>query len=190
MSEITAKTKILNAASVLFYNYGISNTGINLITDRAKVAKMSLYNNYSTKSDLIKDYIKLNIDDWLKRYRQKEQIISSPIEGVIAIFDTYIDYSSAVYEKGYRGCSLLNAATEFELNSEELLYIRNHKENIRKIIEKHLLNIFHNNEKVRSLSSLISYILEGAVIKAGLDGKSDKLFEAKSLALGVIVGNY
>ena len=46
MSNKSAKEKILDAAATLFYNDGIANTGINAITDRAGVAKMSLYNNF------------------------------------------------------------------------------------------------------------------------------------------------
>lgn len=57
MSNKSAKEKILDAAATLFYNDGIANTGINAITDRAGVAKMSLYNNFPTKSDLIATYI-------------------------------------------------------------------------------------------------------------------------------------
>ena len=57
MNTKTAKQKILDAAAILFYNDGITSTGINSITDKAKVAKMSLYNNFPTKADLITSYI-------------------------------------------------------------------------------------------------------------------------------------
>ena len=40
MNTKTAKQKILDAAAILFYNDGITSTGINSITDKAKVAKM------------------------------------------------------------------------------------------------------------------------------------------------------
>ena len=65
MNTKTAKQKILDAAAILFYNDGITGTGINSITDKAKVAKMSLYNNFPTKADLITSYIEARHQEWL-----------------------------------------------------------------------------------------------------------------------------
>jgi hypothetical protein len=66
----SAKQKILDAASILFYNDGITNTGINSITDKAQVAKMSLYNNFPTKSDLISCYIEARHQEWLELFEK------------------------------------------------------------------------------------------------------------------------
>jgi AcrR family transcriptional regulator len=70
MSTKSAKQKILDAASILFYNDGITNTGINSITDKAQVAKMSLYNNFPTKSDLISCYIEARHQEWLELFEK------------------------------------------------------------------------------------------------------------------------
>ena len=48
MNDRTARQKILDAAATLFYNDGITATGINTVTAKADVAKMSLYNNFSS----------------------------------------------------------------------------------------------------------------------------------------------
>ncbi len=53
MNDRTARQKILDAAATLFYNDGITATGINTVTAKADVAKMSLYNNFSSKVNLL-----------------------------------------------------------------------------------------------------------------------------------------
>ena len=58
MSEKTpTRERLLNAAAALFYNNGVGATGIDAITARAGVAKMSLYNNFASKADLVTAYI-------------------------------------------------------------------------------------------------------------------------------------
>ena len=47
-----ARDRLLKAAAELFYNDGVGATGIDTITARAGVAKMSLYNNFASKADL------------------------------------------------------------------------------------------------------------------------------------------
>ena len=48
LSMGVAKDKLLGAASRRFYAEGIAATGIDSITAEAGVAKMSLYNNFSS----------------------------------------------------------------------------------------------------------------------------------------------
>ena len=48
-----ARERILRAAARRFYQEGVTATGIDTITAEAGVAKMSLYNNFSSKADLV-----------------------------------------------------------------------------------------------------------------------------------------
>ncbi|MGO1982594.1 MAG: TetR/AcrR family transcriptional regulator, partial [Brachybacterium alimentarium] len=49
----TAKERLLAAAARLFYADGVHATGIDTITAEAGVARKSLYNNFSSKADLV-----------------------------------------------------------------------------------------------------------------------------------------
>ncbi|MGB0303127.1 MAG: TetR/AcrR family transcriptional regulator, partial [Alteromonas oceani] len=57
MSRVSARDKLLKAAGELFYDHGITATGVDAVITRAGVAKMSLYNNFKSKSELIAAYI-------------------------------------------------------------------------------------------------------------------------------------
>ncbi|ENX12538.1 hypothetical protein F895_02914 [Acinetobacter sp. CIP 64.2] len=181
MSSKSAKQKILDAASTLFYNDGISNTGINSITEKANVAKMSLYNNFATKSDLITCYIEARHQEWLYLYEKRKVQIQTPIEGILAVFDAYQDHAEFAYEKGFRGCGLLNAAAEFPAHSPERLAVKQHKDEIEAILAGHLQQLSITPQRVKELALLLSFILEGSIARAGLESASDKVFAAKHM---------
>ncbi|WP_336943865.1 TetR/AcrR family transcriptional regulator [Acinetobacter modestus] len=186
MSTKSAKQKILDAASILFYNDGITNTGINSITDKAKVAKMSLYNNFPTKSDLITCYIEARHQEWLDLYEKRKVQIKTPMDGILAIFDAYQEHAEFAYEKGFRGCGLLNAAAEFPAHSPERLAVKNHKDEIENIVAGHLSQLFKEPQKIQQLALLISFILEGSIARAGLESSSKKVFAAKQMVQNLL----
>lgn len=186
MNTKSAKQKILDAASTLFYNDGIANTGINTITDRAGVAKMSLYNNFPTKSALIASYIQARHQEWLDLYEKRNAKAKTPIESILAVFDAYQDHAEFAYEKGFRGCGLLNAAAEFVAHTPERLAVKIHKDEIENIIRNHLTKIILDHQKVIELSLLFSFILEGSIVRAGLESSSDKIFAAKEMVKNIL----
>ncbi|WP_336143157.1 TetR/AcrR family transcriptional regulator [Acinetobacter sp. 102] len=186
MSSKSAKQKILDAASNLFYNDGISNTGINSITEKANVAKMSLYNNFATKSDLITCYIEARHQEWLDLYEKRKAQIQTPIDGILAVFDAYQDHAEFAYEKGFRGCGLLNAAAEFPAHSPERLAVKQHKDEIEAILAGHLQQLSSTPQRVKELALLLSFILEGSIARAGLESSSDKVFAAKQMVQNLL----
>lgn len=186
MNTKSAKQKILDAASTLFYNDGISNTGINSITEKANVAKMSLYNNFATKSDLITCYIEARHQEWLDLYEKRKAQIQTPIDGILAVFDAYQDHAEFAYEKGFRGCGLLNAAAEFPAHSPERLAVKQHKDEIEAILAGHLQQLSTNPQRVKELALLLSFILEGSIARAGLESSSDKVFAAKQMVQSLL----
>ncbi|MEN5173946.1 TetR/AcrR family transcriptional regulator [Acinetobacter higginsii] len=186
MSSKSAKQKILDAASTLFYNDGISNTGINSITEKANVAKMSLYNNFATKSDLITCYIEARHQEWLDLYEKRKTQIQTPVDGILAVFDAYQDHAEFAYEKGFRGCGLLNAAAEFPAHSPERLAVKQHKDEIEAILAGHLQQLSANPQRVKELALLLSFILEGSIARAGLESSSDKVFAAKQMVQSLL----
>src|SRR5262249_33601671 len=46
------RDRLINTAANLFYERGLPNVGINEVTERAGVARMTLYNNFDSKEAL------------------------------------------------------------------------------------------------------------------------------------------
>ncbi len=178
-----ARERVLAAAARRFYADGITATGIDTITAEAGVAKMSLYNNFSSKADLVLSYLEARHEEWLRRYRSRLQRAETPRDGVLAVFDTYIDSADAAHEQGFRGCGLLNAAAELPADDEGRALVRRHKEEVERLMAAHLEELLPGRpDAARATAEHLAFLLEGAVVRAGLEGDSGRLRHARGMA--------
>ncbi|WP_457795222.1 TetR/AcrR family transcriptional regulator [Acinetobacter baumannii] len=186
MNDRTARQKILDAAATLFYNDGITASGINTVTAKADVAKMSLYNNFSSKGELVDAYIAARHQEWLDLYQKRLEKTKTAKEAILAVFDAYQDHAEFAYEKGFRGCGLLNAAAEFPANSSGRNAVRQHKEQVEAIVAEHLNRLLKDSQRVSYIASQLSFLLEGSMARAGLEGSSRQLQLARQMAEDVL----
>ncbi|MDC4261150.1 TetR/AcrR family transcriptional regulator [Acinetobacter baumannii] len=186
MNDRTARQKILDAAATLFYNDGITATGINTVTAKADVAKMSLYNNFSSKGELVDAYIAARHQEWLDLYQKRLEKTKTAKEAILAVFDAYQDHAEFAYEKGFRGCGLLNAAAEFPANSSGRNAVRQHKEQVETIVAEHLNRLLKDSQRVSYIASQLSFLLEGSMARAGLEGSSRQLQLARQMAEDIL----
>ncbi|HGH3634682.1 TPA: TetR/AcrR family transcriptional regulator [Acinetobacter baumannii] len=186
MNDRTARQKILDAAATLFYNDGITATGINTVTAKADVAKMSLYNNFSSKGELVDAYIAARHQEWLDLYQKRLEKTKTAKEAILAVFDAYQDHAEFAYEKGFRGCGLLNAAAEFPANSSGRNAVRQHKEEVEAIVAEHLNRLLKDSQRVSYIASQLSFLLEGSMARAGLEGSSRQLQLARQMAEDIL----
>ena len=105
----------------------------------------------------------------------------TPFERILAVFDAYQDHAEYAYEKGFRGCGLLNAAAEFPAASPERLAVKQHKEEVEQILVEHLNAMFQDQNKAQELALFITFVLEGSIARAGLDGNGTKVQAAKQM---------
>ncbi|CAA0219575.1 TetR/AcrR family transcriptional regulator [Acinetobacter baumannii] len=186
MNDKTARQKILDAAATLFYNDGITATGINTVTAKADVAKMSLYNNFSSKGELVDAYIAARHQEWLDLYQKRLEKTKTAKEAILAVFDAYQDHAEFAYEKGFRGCGLLNAAAEFPANSSGRNAVKQHKEQVEAIVAEHLNRLLKDSQRVSYIAAQLSFLLEGSMARAGLEGSSRQLQLARQMAEDIL----
>ncbi|HGL4554390.1 TetR/AcrR family transcriptional regulator [Acinetobacter baumannii] len=186
MNDKTARQKILDAAATLFYNDGITATGINTVTAKADVAKMSLYNNFSSKGELVDAYIAARHQEWLDLYQKRLEKTKTAKEAILAVFDAYQDHAEFAYEKGFRGCGLLNAAAEFPANSSGRNTVRQHKEQVEAIVAEHLNHLLKDSQRISYIASQLAFLLEGSMARAGLEGSSRQLQLARQMVEDIL----
>ncbi len=179
-----ARERVLAAAASRFYSDGVAATGIDTITAEAGVAKMSLYNNFSSKAELVRAYLDARHEEWMTRYRSRLQAVHNPRDGALAVFDTYIDSAS---RDGFRGCGLLNAAAEMPAGDEGRALVRRHKEEVERLIAEHIAALLPERpDIVRTMAEHLAFLLEGAMTRAGLEGDSNRLRHARAVAAGLL----
>lgn len=177
----SAKERLLAASAKRFYSDGVHATGIDAIVTEAGVAKKSLYNNFASKSDLVEAYIDARHQEWLELYRARLACSTTQTERVLATFDAYIDHANDEYEHGFRGCGLLNAAAEFPAGSQERQAVRAHKEEVERLIAAEIKEL-KGPDTANALAEHFSFLLEGSVARAGLEGNTTKLMRARTIA--------
>lgn len=178
----SARDRLLKAAGILFYNNGINGTGIDAIVQRAGVAKKSLYNNFASKADLVNQYLQARHAEWLGLYARRVQQAATPRQKVLAVFDAYQDHAEDAYERGFRGCGLLNAAAELTAGDAGRQAVRHHKEEVQAILAAHLSELIADDARAAHMARQMAFLLEGAMARAGLEGSSALVVEARRMA--------
>ncbi len=181
----SARGRLLDAAARRFYADGIAATGIDTITADAGVAKMSLYNNFDSKADLVEAYLHARHQEWLGLYADRAKAVSGGRALIGAVFDAYLDHAELAYENGFRGCGLLNAAAELPAGHVGRALVRRHKDEVENILRSHLAALV-DSDRVNSLALHLAFLLEGSMALAGLAGDGRRLEEAKRLALDLV----
>ena len=180
-----ARDKLLSAASRLFYDHGISATGIDAIIAEAGVAKMSLYNNFSSKDELVSTYIEARHEEWLQLHANRLEQCETPVDRILAVFDAYIDHAEFAYDHGFRGCGLLNAAAELPAGAPGRATVAQHKAQVEGILRDELVQLT-SPDCADITAEHLSFLLEGAMSRAGLEGQPDRLHHARYLAESLV----
>lgn len=180
-----ARRRILESAARRFYADGIAATGIDAITADAGVAKMSLYNNFASKSALVSATLEARHAEWLALYARRARRAADPVTRTLAVFDAYLDQAALAPDSGYRGDALLNAAAELPLGDPGREVVRRHSAEVDGILTASLREL---TDRVRAerTAQLLSSVLHGALARSGLDADRRRLREARALALDLL----
>ena len=108
--KVSARERILLAASRLFHETGIRATGVDSLIKAAGVAKATFYRHFPTKDDLVVAWLRDPRTRWLDHLRRRaESSDQEPLETLLRFFDAVAEW---LEEDGFRGCPYLNTAAE------------------------------------------------------------------------------
>jgi AcrR family transcriptional regulator len=106
----SARDRIMQAASTLFYQEGTQNVGIDRIIAESGVAKMSLYNHFKSKDALIAAWLQQRDANWREWFQETvEKQATAPAERLLAMFDALEEWFS---QPDFRGCAFINSSVE------------------------------------------------------------------------------
>lgn len=173
--------KILHTTIALFNEQGINISGVDLISARSGVAKMTLYKYFESKNGLIKAYLDFISKQAIDRFN--EICASRETQECINNFFTLAIEKSKI--ENNRACPLICAALELGNEHPEFVkIIRETYENIRHSIDMKLYDFQHPSAE--STSKLIMSLYQGAVVSAYINKTSEPLELAKQQALAFL----
>jgi len=107
----SARERILETASELFFRHGIRAVGIDTIIAQSGVAKMSLYRHFASKDDLVVAFLEWrNQTYWEWWDAVLARHAGDPRAQLTALV---AGLAERISNRSYRGCAFLNTASEF-----------------------------------------------------------------------------
>ena len=144
-----AKTKIIDAASELFYKQGYQATTIDQIILQSGVSRPTLYSHFSTKEDLCLVYLKNRRKkdlDLLKEFIRKEKTNFGRFMSVIKFV------REAMLATTFRGCGYFNMISEFPDGQHVIVKeARVYVDGFREIIADGVKSLQSSNKKYKNI---------------------------------------
>jgi len=105
----SARQRLLDAASELFYAEGVHTVGIDRVIERAGVAKASLYNTFGSKDALVQAYLEGRHALQAERITRYIARYSDPRDRLLGVFEAQ---GETFARPGFRGCAFVSASAE------------------------------------------------------------------------------
>lgn len=180
--KVIVKERILDTASRLFYHQGFNSTGINQIVAEADIAIGSLYKHYSSKNELLYEYLQQeenNYFDTLDAYLKEEK---KPLQKLLKLIDYRIKIQN---EANCSGCHFIKINAEIgrqDKKAEQL--VTAHKQRQRDFIDQIVSEIGTTQKlfmKKQNLVDTIFLMIEGAVVSTSIHGSTDDFKTVKKV---------
>src|SRR5262245_60757304 len=108
-----AQERILQTAYELFSRHGIRGVGVDAVSERSGVAKMTLYRHYPSKDKLALAFLRRREELWTRTWLQTEveRRASSPRARLLAIFGVFDRWFRRA---DFEGCPFINVLLEID----------------------------------------------------------------------------
>lgn len=103
------RARILAAASEVFTRRGIHAVGINEVAEAAGASKLTIYKNFGSKDGLVEAVLTDRTHRVRAWHEQAVEQAETSRDRILAVFELVATWYA---EAGFRGCAMMNAATE------------------------------------------------------------------------------
>lgn len=167
-SHAEVRDRILETACALFYQRGVRAVGVDLVVEKAGVAKTSLYRHFGTKDDLIAAFLEREDADFWGTW---DGVAGQHGDDAVAELDAHLRWiGERVGRPNYRGCPQINVAAEFpDMDHPARKIAAAHKRQMRQRLKgiAERLGVARPDE----LAGQLSLLINGAFV-------SSQIFEA------------
>jgi len=157
----SARERIFDTASQLFYAKGIRAVGVETIAAQADTTKMSLYRNFPSKDELVAEWLREHDARFWKAWEaMANRYPKDPRKQVHTAFGLLAKH---VADPGARGCPIANAAVEItERDHPARKVIEAHKAKLRSRLIQICIRIGVPEPKL--LADQLFLLMEGAQV--------------------------
>lgn len=182
-AKSSARDRIVETAERLFYAEGVRSVGIDRIIAEAEVAKMTLYNHFASKDDLILAVLRhreVKINDFFATAMQS--YTDQGMERLEAFFTALKEWFSS---KGFRGCAFINASVELADNRHPASkFAAEHKHRFHDMLREVITETA--GAKAAAVAPAIALMVEGAIVTAVMEGDPGAADVARDAAMALV----
>ena len=173
----SARDRLLDAASELFYEHGVHTVGIDTIIERAGVAKATLYSTFGSKEDLVRAYLDARHASRRASVLAEMELHDDPRGKVLGVFDVLL---ATVKRPDFRGCAFANASAESDPDSAAADVTRKVREWMLEVIAEQTAALGVADPP--GLARQLTLLYDGALAQSRLDRGSAAATAAKAAA--------
>ncbi|MCU0308504.1 MAG: TetR/AcrR family transcriptional regulator [Thermoleophilia bacterium] len=165
----TARERIIETASELFYRQGIRAVGVDTIVAQSGVAKMTLYRHFPSKDDLVIEVLRRRDERW-REWLEEEvlQRAETPQGHLLAVFDAL---EAWFHSDEFRGSAFINTRVEIpDPDHPANRAAADHVAAVRRFFTR--LADDAGAERPDDLAAQMQLIMKGAIVMA-LEGDPD-----------------
>ena len=163
----SARKRIFDTASGLFYVKGIRAVGVEMIAEEAKTTKMSLYRSFPSKDELVAEWLRdHDVKFWQTWDAMSRRFPANSRKQLRAAFTLLAKH---VADPKTRGCPMANAAVELtDKDHPARKVIEAHKAKLRTRLAEMCTQL--RARKPRVLADQLFLLMEGAQVSAQILG--------------------
>ena len=182
----SARERILESALRLFYAHGTRGVGIDRIIAESGVAKMSFYNHFPSKADLVAAFLEERHRRWMAWFEAALKTrAAKPGTNLTAVADVLRTWFAA---PDFHGCAFINILAETERTStRERAIARGHKDGLLELLVGQARK--DGIARPAEAGRLALIVVEGAIVRAEMTGEGDRVAaDAKALLKSIANG--
>ncbi|WP_458120856.1 TetR/AcrR family transcriptional regulator [Paenibacillus sp. Z6-24] len=179
MANKSKKEQIIRVASELFNQQGIRGTGVDQVVAESQVAKMTLYNHFPSKDELVLSYLKRQAEEWMGWFKSSiDNRGGTPQARLLTVYDVLGEWFA---EPNFTGCAFIKAASEFS-DSSHPYHKASHqyKSYLREYIAE--LTAQCDFQQPTTVSNTLYLLLEGAITANMLETDRESAMHAREAA--------
>jgi len=181
VSRPPARDRILATSTSLFYRHGINNVGIDRVIDESGVAKATLYRHFASKDALVVAFLARINADWTAWLRSVVEKVDPP-DRPLAVFDALESWFET---PTFRGCPFIATAAEIRDPGHPIHQAAwSFKRELRDYLERLLVEA--GSTRPRSLADQLLLLVDGAVVRAAMEGGVAPAHAAKAAARALL----
>ena len=178
----SARERLLEAASELFYDEGVQSVGVDRVIERAGVAKATLYSVFGNKDGLVRAYLMAHDEAIRERIgRELATRYKTPRERLLGVFEVQ---GLRFTQTGFRGCAFARASAEAAEGSSADEVGEHHRAWLRSLFLDLAKDAGARNPE--KLAQQLMLLYDGAGISAWMDHDPSAATAARAVATALV----